>query len=85
MNTNQRNYGLYAIAVSIAVVGVLSLGVPVGTLAILAIVLVCPLMMLFMMRGMHGGGGKHGGHDASDESRLDDDPLAKYDRPHRRD
>lgn len=52
---NNRNYGLYAIAVAIAVVGALALGVPASTLGFLALVLVCPLMMLFMMRGMHGG------------------------------
>ncbi len=51
---NNRNYGLYAIAIAIALVGALALGVPLGTLSILAIVAVCPLMMFFMMRGMHG-------------------------------
>jgi hypothetical protein len=56
---NKRNYGLYAVAVAIAVVGALALGVPVGTLGFLAVVLVCPLMMLFMMRGMHGGHGQN--------------------------
>lgn len=54
---NNRNYGLYAIALAVAVVGALWLGLPVGTLALLGLVLVCPLMMLFMMRGMHGGDG----------------------------
>ncbi|WP_067022360.1 DUF2933 domain-containing protein [Streptomyces dysideae] len=85
MNTNQRNYGTYAVALAIAVVGALALGVPVGTLAVAAIVLACPLMMFFMMRGMHGGGGMHGGHDTSHGSRPDDDPLTKHDdRPPRR-
>ncbi|MGW7304445.1 DUF2933 domain-containing protein [Streptomyces sp. NPDC054835] len=56
---NNRNYGLYAIAVAIALVGAMTLGVPLGTLAILAIVAVCPLMMFFMMRGMHGGDDIH--------------------------
>ena len=53
---NNRNYGLYAVALAIVVVGALWLGVPVGTLALLGLLLVCPLMMVFMMRGMHGGG-----------------------------
>jgi hypothetical protein len=52
---NNRNYGLYAVALAIGVVGALWLGLPVGALGVLAIVLVCPLMMFFMMRGMHGG------------------------------
>ena len=58
MNKNS-NYGLYAVAVAVAIVGVVWLGMPLGTLALLAIVLVCPLMMMFMMRDMHGG--DHGG------------------------
>ena len=53
------NLGLYAVAVAIAVVGALWLGVPVGTLAILAVALACPLMMMFMMGGMHGGDDQH--------------------------
>jgi len=63
------NYGLFAVAVAIAVVGALWVGLPVGTLALLAVVLACPLMMIFMMRGMHGGGsngdgpGHHGPED----------------------
>ena len=52
--TKNPNYGLFAVAVAIAIVGAVWLGVPVSTLALLAIVLVCPLMMMFMMRGMHG-------------------------------
>ncbi|MCZ4102834.1 MULTISPECIES: DUF2933 domain-containing protein [Streptomyces] len=52
---NTRNYGLYAIAVAIAVVGALALGVPLGNLALPLIVLACPLMMFFMMRGMNSG------------------------------
>jgi hypothetical protein len=81
MNTDQRNYGLYAVAVAIAVVGALAFGLPVGTLFVLAIALACPLTMFFMMRNMHGGGDGHGGHDTSHESRPQDDPLTKHDRP----
>lgn len=71
MNKNP-NYGLYAVAIAIAVVGALWLGLPIGTLALLGIVLACPLMMMFMMRGMHGGddhsehgdsGHQHAPHD----------------------
>jgi len=72
---NSRNYGLYAVAVAIAVVGALWLGVPVGTLAVLGLVLVCPLMMLFMMRDMHDGDG-HGQeqhrHDPADRTNPHD-------------
>ncbi|MFF7642939.1 DUF2933 domain-containing protein [Streptomyces canus] len=75
MNTN-KNYGLYAIAVAIAFVGALVLGMPLGTLALLAIVVACPLMMFFMMRGMHGGGE---GDQHTDQS----DPLRKHDHHQR--
>lgn len=53
--TRNPNFGLYAVAVAMAVVGALWVGVPVGTLAIFAVALACPLMMMFMMGGMHGG------------------------------
>jgi hypothetical protein len=67
---NNRNFGLYAIAIAIALVGALALGVPLGTLAVLAIVAVCPLMMFFMMRGMHDGNDMHGhGHDDAPKDR----------------
>jgi hypothetical protein len=69
---NNRNYGLYAVALAIVVVGALWLGVPLGTLAFLALVLACPLMMLFMMRGMHGGDG-HDEHRAEPPSRAPHD------------
>jgi len=74
--TNNKNYGLYAIAIAIAVVGALALGVPVGTIALLGIVAVCPLMMFFMMRGM---GGMHGGGGKDDSHTDDSDPLHKDD------
>ncbi|MFI2372166.1 DUF2933 domain-containing protein [Streptomyces sp. NPDC018833] len=73
---NNKNYGLYAVALAIAFVGALALGVPLGTLALLAIVAACPLMMFFMMRGMHGGQGE-------DQPPMDDrDPLHKHDHHH---
>ncbi|MEU5893729.1 hypothetical protein ABZ835_44000 [Streptomyces sp. NPDC047461] len=65
MNTSRHDYGLYAIAVAITVVGALALDLPVAPLACLAIVLAWPLMTDFMMRG------RHGGHDTSHESRAD--------------
>ncbi|MEU2233534.1 DUF2933 domain-containing protein [Streptomyces vietnamensis] len=68
----QNQWGLYAIAVAIAVVGALALGVPVGTLAILGVALACPLMMFFMMRGMHGQD-THGGRDDRREDRDRDE------------
>jgi hypothetical protein len=54
---NTHKYGLHAVALAIVVVGALWLGLPLNTLAVLGLVLVCPLMMLFMMRGTHGGEG----------------------------
>lgn len=74
-----RNYGLYAIAVAIAVVGALALGVPVSTLGFLAIVLVCPLMMLFMMRGMQGDDGHHAAGGDERERTTPQDHTAPQD------
>jgi len=65
------NLGMYAIAIAIAAVGALWLGVPAGTLGVLAIVLACPLMMMFMMSGMHGGD-DHRGSDHRDVDDRDD-------------
>lgn len=50
---------LYAIALAVLVVGLAFAGVPTGTLLILPLILVCPLMMFFMMRGMDHGGTRH--------------------------
>ena len=62
--TRNPNFGLYAVAVAIVMVGALWIGVPAGTLAVVAIALACPLMMIFMMRGMHGGDNhRHGSGD----------------------
>jgi len=46
-------WGLYAVAFAILVVGLVWAGVPASTLLIAGLVLLCPLMMLVMMRGMH--------------------------------
>ncbi|WP_030843852.1 DUF2933 domain-containing protein [Streptomyces sp. NRRL F-4474] len=78
---NTRNYGLYAVALAIAFVGALALGVPVGTLALLAVVAACPLMMFFMMRGMHGMDGMNGRPD-DDHPADERDPLRKHDHQH---
>ncbi|MEU0681342.1 MULTISPECIES: DUF2933 domain-containing protein [Streptomyces] len=73
---------LYAIALAIGIVGLVALGVPVGTLALLLVFLACPLMMVFMMRGMHGGD-MHGGHGPSnrDDDTSRPDRMRKHD-PH---
>ncbi|WP_328690352.1 hypothetical protein OHA74_14420 [Streptomyces phaeochromogenes] len=79
---------MYALAAAIGIVGLVALGVPIGTIVLLAVLGACPLMMMFMMRGMHGGdmhgGGKHGGHDHTDDptddsTDRDRDPLRKHD------
>jgi hypothetical protein len=62
----RQPWGLYAIALTILVIGLVALGVPAATLLIAALVLTCPLMMIFMMSGMHGG---HGGADQNTEHR----------------
>jgi hypothetical protein len=51
----RQQWGQYAVALAILVVGLAWAGVPVSSLLIAGLVLVCPLMMLVMMRGMHGG------------------------------
>ncbi|KOU18378.1 hypothetical protein ADK49_12735 [Streptomyces sp. WM6349] len=66
---------MYALAAAIAFVGALALGVPLGTLAWLALVAACPLMMFFMMRGMRDSGG-HAGQDSTDK-----DQLGRHDHP----
>ena len=62
--TRNSNLGLYAVAAAILVVGVVALDVPLDSLALLGLVLVCPVMMIFMMRGMTSmtGGEDHTGH-----------------------
>ncbi|MFI9025165.1 DUF2933 domain-containing protein [Streptomyces sp. NPDC053560] len=79
---NKGSYGLYVIALAIFLVGALALGVPASTLAVLAIVVVCPLMMLVMMWGMHGHQGQGGGSRSADRDRSD--PLREPDQHHRR-
>ena len=50
---------LYAIALAVLVVGLAFTGVPLGTVLVLPMILLCPLMMIFMMRGMDHGGTSH--------------------------
>jgi hypothetical protein len=57
----RQQWGLYAVALAILIVGLVAVGVPASTLLIASLILVCPLMMFVMMRGMHGGEG-HSGH-----------------------
>ena len=82
MNTNMTrspNLGLFAVAAAIAVVGALWVGVPAGTLAVVGIALLCPLMMIVMMggmMGMHGGGS----NDSSTPSRDRSDDQHPQDR-----
>lgn len=61
---------LYAIALAVLIVGLAFAGVPLGTLLILPLILLCPLMMMFMMRGMDHG---DSGHDHSDPSARQED------------
>ena len=63
-----RNVGLYAVVLAIVVVGAVWAGLPVGTLALLGLILACPLMMFLMMRGEHGGQGSQDGHGRQDDS-----------------
>ncbi|MFI5571356.1 DUF2933 domain-containing protein [Streptomyces sp. NPDC051740] len=52
---NQRNYGMYALAAAIVVVGALIVGASLESLIWLVLVAACPPMMFFMVKGMHGG------------------------------
>lgn len=49
----RQQWGLYAIALAVLIVGLVYAGVPASTLLIAVLVLACPLMMLFMMGAMH--------------------------------
>lgn len=46
----------------------LALGVPLGTLLIVAALLACPIMMMFGMRGMQHGAGGMAQHQGSQEA-----------------
>jgi hypothetical protein len=63
----RQQWGFYAIALAVLIVGLVWAGVPVSTLLVAVLVLACPLMMLFMMGG-HGGRGRGGG-DRPDKPR----------------
>ena len=54
---------LIAVALGVAVVALTVFKVPLGTLLLLGLVLLCPLLMA----GMHGGGHDHGGQHHADE------------------
>lgn len=69
------NYGLFALAAAVAGVGALWLGVPIGTLVLLAFVVACPLMMMLMMGGMHGGGMNQEHPSQHDQSHRTDSHL----------
>ena len=74
----------YAVAVAILVVGLVWAGVPASTLAIAALVLVCPLMMLFMMRGMNHS--QPSGHEHPDHHDIGQPPSSQHgggSAPHR--
>ena len=72
----KRDYGLYAVAAAIVVVGALWLEVPLASLGVFAVVLACPLMMLFMMGGMRG---MHGGDsDRNDAHGTPDDRSSRH-------
>jgi hypothetical protein len=58
----RQQWGWYAVALAILVVGLTWAGVPASTLLIAGLILACPLSMLLMMRGMHGG--DRSGHES---------------------
>ena len=67
----RQHLPLYAIALALAVVGALAVGVPARSLAFGLLALACPLMMLFM-HGGHGGHGEHPGTPTPPSSKPTD-------------
>jgi hypothetical protein len=65
----RANLPLYAVALSILVVGLAFAGVPISTLLLGLVVLACPLMMMFMMGGGHGGSDQHTNGSAAHDDR----------------
>jgi len=63
---------LYAIALAVLVVGLAFAGVPLGTVLVLPLILVCPLMMIFMMRDMDHAGTSHEDDHSSEQADLRD-------------
>ena len=63
---------LYAIALALLVVGLAFAGVPLGTVLVLPLILVCPLMMIFMMRGMDHAGTSQEDDQSSEQGELRD-------------
>lgn len=57
------HYGHCLIAVAVALVLLVALGVKASTLGILAVALACPLMMFVMMRTMMGDRSSSSHHD----------------------
>lgn len=57
----KRYLPFYILGAAILAVAVVSFGLPVSSLWILGLVVLCPLIMMVMMGGMNGGGG-HSGH-----------------------
>jgi hypothetical protein len=66
-------WGWYAVALAILVVGLVWAGVPANTLLVAGLFLACPLMMLFMMRGMHGPAGPEKRYDERGNTDHPDD------------
>lgn len=61
----------------------LALGVPLGTLLIVAAILACPAMMLLGMRDMHGAGGMAGHSGSQEPARTERNPTASPPEPSR--
>ena len=78
MNTNPNYYRLYGVAVAVAFIGALLLGVPVTTVALLGLVLACPLLMIPMMRGMHGDHGQRSRAVSTDGRGRPDDSASHH-------
>jgi hypothetical protein len=73
MAMRRPQWGWYAVALAILVVGLVWVGVPANTLLLGAVLLACPLMMVFMMRGMHGEGQANHRHDSPPSDERPDD------------
>lgn len=62
----------YAMAAAVLFVGLAFAGVPMSSLLVVPVVLICPLMMFVMMRGMGHGADHHSDGTSEDHARSDE-------------
>lgn len=73
----RRFLPFYVLGAAVLVVGVLAFGVPISSLWVLGLVILCPLMMMLMMGGMPSGGRNDAGGDAEDPGDLPEERASR--------